>query len=707
MPSLMSQLIVSLIDRVSGPAKGAGAALKGLGNIEKQLQSQLKSGASNYNWGKTFSAEIGKLKLSAKELDAVAKDFERFQQRLRSGAQRMRASEYVGAMDAWKTRTLSNIRAVRAAAEEAERARERMFKGWRGGARFAAGALGVGGAAYTVNRGARASVTATAGNLREGARDYLAGLSPAETARLKARSLGLSAQYPSVDMQTMHQSLRETAMSMRSVDKASELGETLAQGLVVLQSLKGKDEALKESAKFFSALDTLGKNLDPGEVKQLYDGYLKALGVEGVDLNLADLKMIAQKSKSAGPGLSNRFLMMTAPGLQGDIGASRLGTALGSEVAQIIGDRATKKSKAAQAEFGLRDKNGWKDQRKIMTDPDKFAWENLIPALKKKGIDPDDIPGVTKAMNQIFSNQMVSDLFTKLITQREQYQAKSAQYEAAPGLGAADKLRANDPFVALEGMMGQLRNAASTLAEGPMQKAVGMLNGLTDAIARMTDTLAKNPELASKAGLATGAAAVAGGAGAIALARKTYQWFTGSGSSAAGAAAGDVAGGAATASRWGIMGRLLGRAALAPNWSGGRVMDSPEMMQALQNWRSRQSLPKDEPGYWGDGASGFMPGKSIWTDGTSPIQHLDASGQASSAGAKTGEAYKSAIDTALQGVDAKIQAAVQRWIGMLTFSAHPTITPNISAPAGQKSGALETTKAKQHAMFADYGFNTV
>lgn len=706
MGSLTSELIVRLIDGISGPAKGAGASLKGFLNIEKQVANQLKNSGSNYNFGKAFSTEIGKLKLSAKELDTVGRDFERFQQRLRASSQKMRASEYVGALDAWKSRTLSNITAVRAASEEAEKARAKLYRGWRGGARMAAGALGVGSAAYAANRTIRGTITAGAGNEREGARDYLAGLSAADSARLKARALGLSAKYPSVDSQSMHQSLRETAMSMRSVDKASDLGDTLAQGLVVLQSLKGKDEAIKESAKFFSALDTLGKNLDGGEVKELFNGYLKALGVEGVDLNLGDLKQISQMSKSAGPGLSNRFLTATAPGLQGDMGAKRLGTALGSEVAQIIGDRATKKAKAAQAEFGLRDENGWKNGRKIMTDPDKYAWEDLIPAIQKKGVDPDDIPAVTKAMNQIFSNQVVSDLFTKMITQRQQYQAKSGQYDLAPGLEAAGPLRGKDPFVSLEGLMAQLRNFASTLAEGPMQKAIPALNSFADAIARLTGQLANNPDLAAAAGLGTGAATAAGGVGLALAARKAYQWFKGSGAATAaaeGVASTAAAEGGASASMLSRFG-MLGRLAQVPLWSGARVLDDDYFKRKAFEYKSKAG-GNGASGSFDGGASGSFGESDIWKGGAKPVDFLDQSDKAATAGTSTGEAYKTAITAALSGVDALIDAAVQRWTAKLGFNASPTITPKIGDVPG-KGASLQGVGAKQQAAHADYGFST-
>lgn len=770
MGSLTSQLIISLIDRVSGPAKPAAVALKGVAaaaksvsgtgaakgvdtlatSLERVSKAAGKLGAGGRPaWEKQFTS----LQLNARELKQVARDYEDFQRRMAStfGKGAFRPSNYLPALTEWRTRMIANIRAVRDATTQAaadqEKAQSRMFRGWRGGARMAAGALGVGSAAYAANRIGRGTLAAAAGNARESARDYLAGLSTSDTSRLQGASLGLSSRFSSVDQRTMHESLREAATSMRSVDKALEIGDVMAKGLVVMQSLKGKDQALEEGRKFFKALDTMGKNMDPNEVRDLYNGYVKAMGVEGADLNMGDLLQVARLSKSAGPGLSNRFLMSTAPGLMGDMGASRFGTALGSEVAQVIGGRATKVSKAEQQKYGLRDKKGaFLDSNKIMTDPDKYAWENLMPALQKKGINPDDIPAVTKATNALFSNQVVSDLFTKLITQRAQYQGKAAQYDKAPGIEAASALPGKDPFVSLEGMMAQLRNSAALLAEGPLAAAVPLMNSFTDSIARLNGILSNNPELASKLG--TGAAVVGGTAasvGAALLARKGARWLLDKGPSVGGAAAETLPGAgsaaaASTASTSSWWSALRGAApgmlraapfalgtALNPNVTVNTRPDGKAPMSPAEWWRNkfgasdgkrittragttlRAGPSQIETGTGTLGASGS--GSDVWGAGAKAVEHLDQSGPASAAGGKTAGSYKAAFEAELKGVDGVITAAMSRWSAMLgSFSASPTITPKfgpVPSVGGQKGASLEGARARQQAAQADYGFNTV
>ncbi|MBR1154603.1 hypothetical protein [Bradyrhizobium sp. JYMT SZCCT0428] len=84
-------------------------------------------------------------------------------------------------------------------------------------------------------------------------------------------------------------------------------------------------------------MDVLGKNIDPKEVRSLFDGYIKAVSVEGADMDLGGVLQFAKQSRAAGGILSNRFLTMTAPGLARDMGDAQLGTSLASGLAQNIG----------------------------------------------------------------------------------------------------------------------------------------------------------------------------------------------------------------------------------------------------------------------------------------------------------------------------------------------------------------------------------
>jgi TP901 family phage tail tape measure protein len=104
-------------------------------------------------------------------------------------------------------------------------------------------------------------------------------------------------------------------------------------------------------------------------------------------------------------------------------------------------------------------------------------------------------------------------------------------------------------------------------------------------------------------------------------------------------------------------------------------------------------------------------GGDVFKSGSNPVQHLDGSSQAAGAGAKTGASYKQNFEAELDGVTSMIAQKMSQWGAMLgSFSASPTITPKfgpVPSGGGQKGAALNGVSARQQAAFADYGFKTV
>ncbi|PYF05048.1 hypothetical protein BJ122_102274 [Rhodopseudomonas faecalis] len=686
MASQTAQLILQLVDRLSGPAANAA---KNLGGVEKALQGIGKQSNGIRGWGSSFQAELDKLKLAPAQLAKVRAEWEKLQRAL-TGPTPLKASVQLGAMSEWQRNMLSHLRSVRREADSTGTSIAKATK--LAGAAFAAS-----GGVYGLGRVGRNAARNASTNMREGARDYLAGVDPQVSAALAARALQLSGKYSSVDMATMHAQLREAGTSMRDFGKAMDLSETIAKGLVVLQSLKGKEQAVEENQRFFRALDTLGKNQDPAQIARYYDAYIRALGWEGAELNMGSLFEVAKMSKSAGPGLSERFLMAIAPGLMGDMTPMRFGTALGSTLAQVIGDRATKRAKAEQERYGLRDAKGWKDQQLIMSDPFRYSLEKLIPALQKRGVNTDDPIEVAKVLNKIFSNQIVADLFTKMITQRQQYQDKEKAYEGAPGLKAAKELPAKDPFVAWEGFMASMRNFASVVGDPIMGVAATNLERLAGVINSISSYLSAKPEQAA----AVGGGLLAGGAAAAAYAASKAAGIAKS--LFGGAAGGEIAIGEAAAGagvgRW-LM-RLLGPLGwyfgMTGEANGGEVPFYKR--DGNGNVVPNTEHPALKGGARPDGSA------SVWEGGANPIQGLTGQeGRAAAIGQNVGASFTQAINSELDRAEALIRARVQAMVGTLSFTASPKIAPQFApAPAGAAGGSAEARRtAGYYGAHSDY-----
>jgi hypothetical protein len=635
---LSASILVRLVDQASGPAGKIAKALKGVGSLAKSLggsKAGLKVDGNSANNLRKIATEAKRAGASLKALEKSnvrisSSDLRSF--RAASTAARRLTSDLKDAASAAKSIRVnlngsgfrsspfaSMRRDIQGALKDMQRLQAAAAKVGRGRGGFGGGAGGVGSGGavyhgrgrrghgvaegYVAVRAAEAAVRgsgraakfvgkAGANSMREDARDYLAGLKPEDTERLHKVAVAKSAEYNSVDATTLHEMLRDTSMSMGSVDKGVENSDNLARMAVVMQSMKGPEKAIENVRQFYSALDVLGKNVDPATVKKLANAYTKATGVEGAEMDMGKLLQVAKQSRNAGGSLSDDFLMYAVPSLMQDLGAPQVGTALATGLSQVIGGRATKESKYVQSAFGLRDNSlnmKDKDALKFMSDPDKYAYENIMPALAKgaqipirdkrgkvvgnENIAPIDFNSpdqedterrVNSALMKMFSQRTVSDIFGKLINQRAQYARKRQQYDAAPGTDAAPVLPGKDPYVAGKAVVSQATNVAAEAVRPFMQPATDALNTAASALGSLAKSMADNP---AESKIAT--PMIAGVVGAVSA------WLAGTGLTALagnspGLAAGAarLAGGALT----GGAGALAG-APLVAGVVGGAALD--------------------------------------------------------------------------------------------------------------------------------------
>jgi hypothetical protein len=676
MGNVTSELVVKLVDQISGPAKTAAGSLDA---IDKSAQKLTK--AKKFGLPGDIIREMERLKSSTRDVDQVGKSWERMQRIMREKP--VGAANYFRTIEDWSRRTVTQLRNL-------AREQEKVHSGFgKGAAGLAAGVAG----AYGVRRVVGAAVKSGASNARENTRDYLGGLSASESAALVAGARTMSGNYKSLDYSTAHERLRDTAMSMGDVNKAIGLQDTLGAGHTVLQSLKGPTAALEESRKFFKALDTLGRNVDGGEIRKLYDGYIKAMGVEGADMNMGDLFKVAIMSKSGGASLSNRFLMSAAPALMQDMKPDRLGTALGSMVSQVIGGRATKESKRQQTKFGLRDKKGkFLDGDMMLADPMEYAEKRLIPALKAKGVNVEDSKAVTTATSALFSSQTVQDLFNKIITQFPQYQRRAQQYDKAPGLAAANKIGSGDPFVALDGLMAQLRNLGASLTEKIMPAAASGMDKLATLVNGFAESAKSSGSALMQVAGALGGIVTGAALASTALKQFLPGIFGNTPAAVAGPAAtvgGVLAGGAAASvfSAEVIKNNKEAFGDLTTNPMLGAFGGDASIAAAIQNAPAiAAEIAAREAAAKADAAKRIEDKKVNFGDMAKPAE-------ASAAGAQSGSGFRDALRQELHGAEEDVGASVGRMLNLLNFNASPTVTPKVNTPAGGpgKQSARDTS----------------
>src|SRR5258706_15917682 len=153
------------------------------------------------------------------------------------------------------------------------------------------------------------------------------------------------------------------------------------------------------------------------------------------------------------------------------------------------------------------------------TDPDRYVYDYLVPALEKNGIT--DQNAQIAQVRRMFPAGRSADLVTKLISQRESFQNHAKLYGEAQGLNAIGNNQ-SDPFVALNSLKTSLENFAGTLTSPAMESAAGVLSSMASSLGSWGAELASfqkdHPELAK--GIASGAIAagtIGGGAMTISL----------------------------------------------------------------------------------------------------------------------------------------------------------------------------------------------
>lgn len=491
--------IVEAEARISAKDAGVSKVLDAIAGKFKKLASDAdavtrKAGAMG--WGTKFSKELDKLSLAPRQIDAVRVAWEKYALTQRG----VKASVALDNLDRWRTRTLANLHAV-----EAEQQRYVQRAASRGHLGRSVYMLGTG---YVAQRVGRTVAHDTAESEQQKARDYLSGLSNSDSARLRQAAQDLSAKYQNVTITDMHEQLREATTSMRSVDKAIEIGDSIGAALATLKGMKDGARAPSELRRFLAGLDVLGKNQNPAEVRELLDGYLRAVQTEGADMDFGGLLQVARQSRSAGGGMSNRFLFSAIPALGRDMGDPQVGTALATGLSQAIAGRGTKQSKEAQEEYGVRVGGVFQDAKLFQTDLDLWTWQKLMPRLAAKGVDLNDSTSVSAAVSSMFSARTIADVVTKLITQKDQYEAKYEQYGRNPGLSAATELPKRDPFVAWGAAAAQLNNALAAIGEPQAERAISVLNGLAAGLNAVSKATREHPDETRRIGAGAGAVAV-------------------------------------------------------------------------------------------------------------------------------------------------------------------------------------------------------
>ncbi|CAM5374382.1 hypothetical protein AFEL58S_01626 [Afipia felis] len=547
MPTLTSILSVKLLDGLSGPAAKAAGSLKALGRDAKSLDKidvfkaqsrklneySLALKRANQNLyvqkkaleaaGKPTASLQGAYDRAVRSADAAKAAFLKQGAAVRSTrADLASAGIAVNRLAADENRLRGAIERTTAAhakqAAAAERIAKRREKA-RGAASTAAMVAGPG-----ILRGAYDAAKAGAEIQSQMVKMRAAGIPESEIRSARAQSTSLASRYTNVGIHEGMEQFKDLRSILTHPEEVPHMMGTAFKALSALKALGQSTEGLNFAYK---GAEVIGRAQDPKKFGHYIDSFIKAKQVMGGTITPEQMFEFSKYIGVSGPLLSDRFLSTTAMSLTQEM-QSRAAQGLQQFSKSVAGGFEGNSSHAAARYFtdlGLTKKEdfeynkngsikrmlpgrhvaGWQTGQ---SDPDKWVYDFLLPALEKHGIMKleDQLSYVTR----MFPQGRAADVVSKMITQRQAFETHAQRYGEAQGLDAAENNK-TDPFVAAKSLATSLQNFAGVLTRPIMQGAAGTLTRISGSIGSWADSLAKWQENHKTAAAALGGSAIAAG----------------------------------------------------------------------------------------------------------------------------------------------------------------------------------------------------
>jgi hypothetical protein len=537
MTSLISALSLVLKDDVSKPARTVAMALKDVeANIKLVAKEMAGAGASD-----KFVASLAKLKLSKADIESVAAAWRDYAKSaaLAADSSQWTAGQIAGVRN-WERANLSALRTVKAEQQAYARSLRAMPQQQPGMMRQAGGAIGgllpFAGPAIlkVVADGLKGASAIQAQDIA----NRVAAIPPAEAAAASRQAVSLSAKYTNLNTEELLQLYREVRSVLPNSSEVPGMMDPAARAKAVMAA-----GGLDTSGLIFAlkAAELVGSAKTPEKLTAFLNAFLKAQQVEGKTITPEGLYDFAQQLKAAAPNLSPSFVNTLGPLLAQEMQGGKAGTSVQQFEKQLQGGFQGNLHMAAKefVSLGLAKKSdfettktgdikGMKRGHEVVganlanTDPDKWVYKVLVPALRKAGFKTTE--EMIKELPRLFPNTNAANLVAKFIQQQDQWTAKEERISAGAGLNAYED-QSQGAGVAFGALKTQVQDLVSVFDSPAMKGIGGGLSALASGIGAAkieVDQLAQ-----AFPGAARGLADVATAAGLAAGGFLTLKLFTG------------------------------------------------------------------------------------------------------------------------------------------------------------------------------------
>jgi hypothetical protein len=553
--TLEAQLIINAQDKT---AAGLDAVVKRINGVTKKIEDFRKVQSR-------FTEARGKFQQAQKTVEAAARAMSGMDKPTREVASAYKtaqraASEASRVFEAQKTTLLGAKRELetygvevtrlaaaenrlKSAAEQASASQEHQARSAARWQKLRTGAAGVAAtgagfyAGHLAKEGYSEAVKATAEGAHERVRMETAGMTPDEIREAEEASAKLSGQFTSVGQTKILHLLRNARSIVGTYEEAGKIIEPLLQTYVVAQGAHPDraDELGEDFDKLVKGMEIKGVTQDLPKFKHYLDSMSKALNVFGDTLRPTDYYEMFKYGRQSTQGLSDKFMLETAPTFAQEMGGSSAGKAFSSFFQAVVGGRMKQGAIQTLEKYNLVDptkviKTSTGATKGLMPGgvigadiarSDPYAWVNqvFLPALAKKGVT--DPQAIAEIISTSFQAGTAAQLVQILATQQPRIEKDWNLIEHAKGSEAAGTFQAKDPYIALKSVTEQFNNLLQAAGSPLAESAAAGLNHIASGLVTLTESAREHPTAASTGLLATvGGGAIAGWSATLGLASR-------------------------------------------------------------------------------------------------------------------------------------------------------------------------------------------
>lgn len=360
-----------------------------------------------------------------------------------------------------------------------------------------------------------------------------------ELAEAVAKSWEITAKYQSMGAAEVLEMQKEISPALGSREEAMHLAEQMAKLHVSLQGTLGMEGGSKFHTAIRDAIrggELSGNVLHHERFAVFMDGLARSLKAFGGTVTPSDIFQAIKYGRASALNWSDEFMVQKLPTLVQELGGSSTGTAMMSIYQSLVGGAMTGRSIAEFERLGLVDRtkinpNNLTPEGRIkkmspggiigtdtfLSDPHKFAWEYLVPAMLKDGIVTqagiDAIQrgelkdggigeaarkAITKEIALLFGNRTAQGMMDTLVLQDKKIHRDANMVVGAMGLDEGAKFYSEQDYGIAKGQLHeQWNNLITALGAPEVQSATRILHGLTDAITGLSQTVTAHPVVAS------------------------------------------------------------------------------------------------------------------------------------------------------------------------------------------------------------------